>query len=116
MIAGDFNIAHKDIDVERSVHNRNNIMFTEEERARVSDIIDSGYMDTFRLYNEEGGNYTWWPYAFDARKRNVGRRIDYVFVSRQLGPGVSAAFILDHVEGSDHCPIGIELDDSLLFS
>ncbi len=109
MLAGDFNIAHKEIDLERPRQNQNNIMFTPEERKQIDKMIRSGFTDTFRKFHEEGGYYTWWPYFSNARERNLGWRIDYIFVSKTLTPKLKDAFILNKVIGSDHCPIGTEI-------
>ncbi len=107
ILAGDFNIAHEDIDLDRPKRNRNNIMFTSEERKQLDMLIDNGFIDTFRQFHKEGGNYTWWPYFANARERNLGWRIDYVFVSQPLSKKLKDAFILNRVQGSDHCPVGI---------
>jgi len=109
ILVGDFNVAHKEIDLARPENNKNNIMFTEEERKQIDNIINSGFVDTFREFNKEGGYYSWWPYRLDLRKRNIGWRIDYLFVSGRLIPQLKNAFILRGVEGSDHCPVGIEI-------
>ncbi len=109
ILAGDFNIAHKDIDLARPNGNRNNIMFTPEERKQLDTLIDEGFTDTFRKFNEKGGSYTWWPYFANARERNLGWRIDYVFVSNPLAKKLKDAFILNKVSGSDHCPVGITI-------
>ena len=110
ILCGDFNVAHKDIDLERPKDNMNNTMFTHEERKCIDSIIKEGFTDTFRLFNKEKGNYTWWPYMKDLRERNIGWRIDYIFISESLKPKVKDAFILKKVKGSDHCPIGIEIE------
>lgn len=107
ILAGDFNIAHSEIDLERPKSNKNNIMFTLEERAQLDRLEDLGFIDSFRKFNQEGGNYTWWPYMANARERNLGWRIDYVFVSASLRPKLKNAFILSDIFGSDHCPAGI---------
>ena len=109
ILIGDFNIAHQEVDLARPKQNQNNIMFTQEERKRINQIIDLGFLDTFREFHKEGGHYTWWPYFVNARKRNLGWRIDYIFVSKKLVPKLRDAFILSEVMGSDHCPIGIEI-------
>lgn len=108
IIIGDFNIAHKEIDLARPKDNRKNIMFTDEERGQIDKILNSGFIDSFRRFNKEGGNYTWWPYYLNARQRNLGWRIDYAFVSRPLESRLKSAFILKNVYGSDHCPIGVK--------
>ncbi len=109
ILIGDFNIAHQEIDLSRPKQNQNNIMFTSEERKQIDKIINSGFIDGFRKFNKEGKNYTWWPYFVNARERNLGWRIDYIFVSKKLVPKLKNAFILNKVMGSDHCPIGIEI-------
>lgn len=107
ILVGDFNIAHREIDLARPKQNQNNIMFTPEERKQIDKMIDFGFIDSFRKLNKEGGHYTWWPYFANARERNLGWRIDYAFVSKRLK--LKDAFILEKVKGSDHCPVGIEL-------
>ena len=111
ILAGDFNIAHQDIDLARPDENRDNIMFTPEERERIDKIINLGFIDTFRQFHQDGGYYTWWPYMFHARERNLGWRIDYIFVSQLLLSHLKNSFILSKIMGSDHCPIGIELSN-----
>lgn len=110
ILTGDFNIAHKEIDLARPKENKNNIMFTPEERKRISKLIDIGFIDTLRFFNKKEGNYTWWPYFANARERNLGWRIDYVFVSKSLTKKLKNAFILENVLGSDHCPLGININ------
>jgi exodeoxyribonuclease-3 len=110
ILAGDFNIAHTEIDLARPKENESNTMFTLKEREQIEKLIKLGFVDTFRQFHREGGNYTWWQYGFDTRKRNLGWRIDYIFVSKSLTPKLKNAFILKEVEGSDHCPIGIEVN------
>ncbi len=109
ILIGDFNIAHQEIDLARPKDNKNNTMFTLEERKRIDKIIELGFSDTFRKFNKEPGNYTWWPYYRNARQRNLGWRIDYIFTSKALTPKLKKAFILKDIKGSDHCPIGIEI-------
>ncbi|MGB2762694.1 MAG: exodeoxyribonuclease III [Minisyncoccales bacterium] len=109
ILIGDFNVAHQEIDLARPKDNKNNTMFTLEERKRIDKIIEFGFSDTFRKFHKEPGNYTWWPYYRNARQRNLGWRIDYIFTSKALTPKVKKAFILKNVKGSDHCPIGIEI-------
>lgn len=110
VLCGDFNIAHKEIDLARPKENKNNIMFLPEERKQIDNILSKEFIDTFRHFNKEPGNYTWWPYYRDARKRNLGWRIDYIFVPKNIIKRVKKAFILSDVLGSDHCPIGIEIN------
>lgn len=107
VLMGDFNIAHQDIDLARPKQNRNNIMFTSEERTQLDRLIEMGFVDSFRLFNPDEGNYTWWPYAFNARERNVGWRIDYGFVSKGIVDKLQNATIYPDAKFSDHCPIGL---------
>ena len=109
IIIGDFNVAHQEIDLTRPKQNKDNIMFTPEERAQLDKIVNLGFADTFRMFHQEGEYYTWWPYFANARARNLGWRIDYCFTSKSLAPKVKKAFILPDVFGSDHCPIGLEI-------
>lgn len=109
ILIGDFNIAHKEIDLARPKQNKNNVMFTIKEREQIDKIIKLGFTDTFRKFHQEGGHFSWWPYFANARERNLGWRIDYAFVSKTLIPKLKDVFILQEVVGSDHCPIGIEV-------
>lgn len=109
ILLGDFNIAHQEIDLARPKENKNNIMFTQEERINIDKMVNFDLIDTFRHFNKSGGNYTWWPYFASARLRNLGWRIDYVFVSKLLMKRIKKAFILSGVLGSDHCPVGVIL-------
>ncbi|MFA5386542.1 MAG: exodeoxyribonuclease III [Candidatus Paceibacterota bacterium] len=109
ILIGDFNIAHQEIDLARPKQNQKNIMFTPEERKQIGRIIDLGFIDTFREFHKDGGNYTWWPYMANARERNLGWRIDYSFTSKNLTPEIKDVYILKKVYGSDHCPIGLEV-------
>jgi len=107
---GDFNTAHTELDLKNAKSNAASSGFLPEERAWLDRFVAAGYIDTFRLFEPEGGHYTWWDYRFQARARNVGWRIDYFFVSEELRPRVRRAFIESAVMGSDHCPVGLELD------
>jgi len=109
ILIGDFNIAHQEIDLARPKQNKNNIMFTQEERKQIDKIINLGFIDSFRVFNKKSGNYTWWPYFVNARERNLGWRIDYTFVSKKLSSKLKSALVLNKVMGSDHCPIGLEI-------
>jgi exodeoxyribonuclease-3 len=109
VVAGDFNIAHKEIDLARPDENVGNTGFLPEERAWMDKFIVHGYLDTFRHFHKEGAQYTYWDYFTKARERNVGWRIDYFFITPELLPHLKSAFILPDVMGSDHCPVGIEL-------
>lgn len=107
VLAGDFNVAHQEIDLAHPRKNKDNIMFTDEEREKISKLIDLGFTDSFRKFNKEAGNYSWWPYGYNARERNIGWRIDYIFTSKTLTPKLKSAKIYLEVTGSDHCPVGI---------
>jgi exodeoxyribonuclease-3 len=107
IFCGDLNVAHEEIDIANPKENRKNAGFTDEERSDFSKILSQGFLDTFRELHKEGGQYTWWTYRFNARKRNIGWRIDYVVISKRLRPRLKDAFILDKGMGSDHCPVGV---------
>jgi len=110
VVAGDVNTAHTEIDIARPRENARAPGFLPVEREWVSKLVDCGYHDTFRLFNQEPGHYTWWDLKTGARARNIGWRIDYFFVSAELQPLVQAAAIMPEVPGSDHCPISLTLD------
>ncbi len=109
ILIGDFNIAHQEIDLARPKQNRNNIMFTPQERKLIDKLLKLGLIDSFRKFHQEGGYYTWWPYFSEARERNLGWRIDYIFVTKNLTKNLKDAFILSGAKGSDHCPVGIKI-------
>ncbi len=109
VFCGDLNVAHKEIDIANPKSNHMNPGFTDEERADFDNIIDAGYIDTFRVFNKEPDQYTWWSYMFNARAKNIGWRIDYFVVSEKLQSKLKSAFIRQEVHGSDHCPVGIEI-------
>ena len=111
VMCGDFNVAHREIDLKNYATNRGNAGFTDEERGKFTELLDAGFADTFRrLHPDLTGAYTWWTYMFNARANNTGWRIDYFLVSEDLMPKVASASIYPEVMGSDHCPVGIELD------
>lgn len=111
VMCGDFNVAHNDIDLKNPDTNRGASGFSDEERGKLTELIDAGFTDTFRhLHPDQAGIYSWWSYRFRARSTNAGWRIDYFFVSDSLAPRIEAASIYDDVEGSDHCPVGLDLD------
>ena len=111
VVCGDFNIAHKAIDLARPKQNEKNTGFLPEERAFLDRFTALGYVDTFRhVHGDVEGRYSWWSYKMRAREKNVGWRIDYFFVSEELKPYIRDAWIEDDVYGSDHCPVGLELD------
>jgi exodeoxyribonuclease-3 len=106
---GDLNVAHQERDLARPKENVRTHGFTVEERAGFEAFLGAGFVDTFRLFVEEGGHYTWWSQMNRARERNIGWRIDYFLASAALKPALRRAWILPEVLGSDHCPVGIEL-------
>lgn len=111
VICGDVNTAHREIDLARPKSNKNTTGFLPEERAWLDRFVAAGYVDTFRHLNGDlPGQYTWWLQFANARENNVGWRIDYFFVTTGLAAALRRAFILPGVRGSDHCPVGIELD------
>jgi exodeoxyribonuclease-3 len=110
IMCGDYNTAHKEIDLARPKDNEKVSGFLPRERAWIDEYVSHGYFDTLRLYHDEPGLYTWWDVKTRARERNVGWRIDYIYVCGDLKPKVKDAFIAADVLGSDHCPIGIEID------
>lgn len=108
---GDLNVAHQEIDIKNPGPNRRNPGFTDEEREKMTKLLSSGFVDTFRyLYPDKTGAYSWWSYRFNARKNNAGWRIDYFIVSERLKDKIRNADIWSEVLGSDHCPVVLELD------
>jgi exodeoxyribonuclease-3 len=110
VVCGDLNVAHKEIDLKNPETNRKSAGFTDEERAKMTELLDSGFVDTFRhFYPEQEGAYTWWSYITKARERNAGWRIDYFLASEGLKDRLVNASIHDQIMGSDHCPVELEL-------
>ena len=109
VICGDFNTAHHEIDLARPKENINNSGFLPIEREWLDQLVDSGFIDCYREFNQESGNYTFWDTKTRARDRNIGWRIDYFFIDEQLKSNLISAEIMNGVFGSDHCPIAIEL-------
>lgn len=107
---GDLNVAHEEIDLKNPKSNRGNAGFSDEERAKFSELLSCGFADTYRRLYPDRVQYSWWSYMFHAREKNAGWRIDYFVTSERLLPRVRDSFILTDVMGSDHCPVGIELD------
>ncbi|MBQ7527649.1 MAG: exodeoxyribonuclease III [Bacteroidaceae bacterium] len=108
---GDMNVAHEEIDLKNPKTNRMNAGFTDEERAKMTALLGSGFVDTFRFfYPEARDRYSWWSYRFRAREKNVGWRIDYFLVSERLTPRLKSADICDGIMGSDHCPVSLILE------
>lgn len=110
IICGDMNVAHQEIDLKNPKTNRGNAGFSDEERAKMTELLAAGFVDTFRLLHpDEEGAYSWWSYRFRARQNNAGWRIDYFLVSERLREQVKAAYIMPQVMGSDHCPVCLEI-------
>ncbi len=109
--AGDLNVARLEIDIKNPKTNRRNAGFTDEERSKIQNVIDNGFIDTFRyFYPEKEGMYSWWSYRFKARERNAGWRIDYFIVSETLKDKLKSASIQTEIMGSDHCPVELEIE------
>ena len=112
IVCGDMNVAHREIDLKNPKSNRKNAGFTDEEREKFSQLLESGFIDTFRhFYPELEGAYSWWSYRFKAREKNAGWRIDYFLVSAALEGRLEDAVIYKDIFGSDHCPVGLMLKD-----
>ncbi|WP_277470918.1 MULTISPECIES: exodeoxyribonuclease III [unclassified Paenibacillus] len=112
LVCGDLNVAHADIDLKNAKANRGNSGFTDEERAKMTTLLDSGFIDTFRFfYPEKEGAYTWWSYMPKIRERNVGWRIDYFLASSRLAPQLVDAAIDCNILGSDHCPVILKINE-----
>ena len=111
VVCGDFNTAHKEIDLTHPKQNQNVSGFLPIERAWMDTFTDHGYIDTFRHFNKEPEQYSWWSMRTAARERNVGWRLDYFFVNKEFMPNIKKAFIAQDVMGSDHCPVGVELEE-----
>ena len=108
---GDLNVAHEEIDLKNPKTNRGNAGFTDEERGKMTTVLGSGFTDSFRrLYPDREDAYTWWSYRMNARSRNIGWRIDYFIVSDVIADRIQDALIYPDIQGSDHCPIGLEID------
>jgi len=111
IICGDLNVAHQEIDLKNPSSNRGNAGFSDQERGCFTSLLSQGFTDTFRYLNPNAtGAYTWWSYMFNARKNNSGWRIDYFLVSDRLADKITATPIYAEIMGSDHCPVGLELD------
>ena len=111
VVCGDMNVAHNEIDLKNPATNRGNAGFSDEERGKFTELLAAGFTDSFRhLYPDERDAYTWWSYRAAARARNVGWRIDYFLCSERAADKIEKAFILPEVMGSDHCPVGLEIE------
>ena len=110
IVCGDMNVAHQEIDLKNPATNRRNAGFTDEEREKMTVLLGSGFVDSFRyMHPDAKDRYSWWSYRFHAREKNVGWRIDYFLVSERLASGIQAADIHDDIMGSDHCPVSLTL-------
>ncbi len=110
IVCGDLNVAHQEIDLKNPSTNRRNPGFTDEERGKFTELLEAGFVDTFRhLYPDATGAYSWWSYRFQARKNNAGWRIDYFVVSKRLADAIEDAKIHSQVMGSDHCPVELDI-------
>ena len=109
IVCGDLNVAHQEIDLKNPKTNRRNAGFTDEEREKMSRLLDNGFTDTFRFLHPEEVTYSWWSYRFKAREKNAGWRIDYFLISDRLRPQLTGATIHTEIFGSDHCPVELNL-------
>ncbi len=111
IVCGDMNVAHREIDLKHPKANEQNAGFTPQERGKMTDLLGRGFVDSFRrLHPDARDRYTWWSYMMNSRAKNVGWRIDYFLVSERLAPKIVSAEIDDQVQGSDHCPVLLEID------
>lgn len=111
VMCGDLNVAHREIDLKNPANNRGNAGFSDQERGKFGELLEAGFVDTFRyLYPDKEGVYSWWSYRFNARRNNAGWRIDYFIVSESLKDKIKEATIHTEIFGSDHCPVELELD------
>ena len=112
IICGDLNVAHTEIDLKNPKSNRKNAGFTDEERSKIEELLNSGFTDSFRkMYPDKEGAYTWWSYMFNARANNAGWRINYFLVSDRISKNIKDAYIYSEIMGSDHCPVGLEIEE-----
>lgn len=110
IVCGDMNVAHEEIDLKNAKANVGNPGFSDEERAKFTELLSAGFTDSFRyLYPDRRDAYSWWSYRAAARERNVGWRIDYFVVSDRLRDNIKDAYILPEITGSDHCPVGLDM-------
>ena len=110
IVCGDLNVAHNEIDLKNPQSNRMSAGFSDAERGKFSELLSAGFSDTFRTLYPDAVKYSWWSYMFKAREKNAGWRIDYFIVSNRIMGNVRDSFILNEIMGSDHCPVGIEID------
>ena len=110
ILCGDLNVAHQEIDLKNAKSNRGNAGFTDEERAKMTELLSAGFVDSFRhLYPDQMGAYSWWSYMGKAREKNVGWRIDYFVVSERIRGKINDSAIYPEITGSDHCPVGLDI-------
>lgn len=109
VICGDLNVAHNEIDIKNPASNRHNAGFTDEERGKFNDLLNAGFVDSWRMLNPDTVKYSWWSYRFQARQRNAGWRIDYFVVSESLRARIAGAEIHNEILGSDHCPVELDI-------
>ena len=110
VICGDLNVAHQEIDIKNPSTNRRNAGFTDEERSKFSTLLESGFIDTWRMLHPDEVKYSWWSYRFHAREKNAGWRLDYFLVSESLRSRIAGAEIHSEIFGSDHCPVELDLE------
>ena len=110
IVCGDMNVAHEEIDLKNPKTNHKNAGFTDEERAKFTELLDAGFTDTFRYLHPDAVEYSWWSYRFHAREKNAGWRIDYFLVSDRISDKIKEAAIHQEIFGSDHCPVELVLD------
>ena len=111
IVCGDLNVAHKEIDLKNPKTNRRNAGFTDEKKKKMTELLNAGFTDTFRyLYPDKTDMYTWWSYMFKAREKNAGWRIDYFIVSDSIKDKIKGSYIYSEIMGSDHCPVGLDID------
>jgi len=110
VVCGDFNVAHTEIDIKNAKANIGNAGFTYEERGKFTELLSNGFVDTFRYFNKDLIKYSWWSYMGKSREKNIGWRIDYFVISENIINKASNAIIYDEIMGSDHCPIGLDID------
>ena len=110
IFCGDLNVAHQEIDIKNAKTNRMSAGFTDQERGKMTELLDAGFADSFRVLHPDEVKYSWWSYRFHAREKNAGWRIDYFIVSRRIADKIRAAEIHNEIFGSDHCPVELDID------
>ena len=110
ILCGDLNVAHTEMDIKNAKTNRMSAGFTDQERAKMTELLDAGFADSFRVLHPDEVKYSWWSYRFHAREKNAGWRIDYFIVSRRIADRIRAAEIHNEIFGSDHCPVELQID------